>query len=65
MEPEFTACPWWEKSKKERCNQPAEIIGRYVLESSHGPIEFAILDCIIKGHSFNMPTAELDQNEAA
>lgn len=43
---ELVGCP--------KCDQPAEIAGRIVLESTGGPIEHVKIRCLF-GHGFVMP----------
>ncbi|HZC73708.1 MAG TPA: hypothetical protein VE442_23655 [Jatrophihabitans sp.] len=47
-----TGCP------EPGCYLPAEILDRFVLESTDGPIEHASIACL-GGHRFRMPTALL------
>ncbi len=41
------------------CGLPAEVLDRFVLESTDGPIEHVKIRCI-KGSPFLMPTASLE-----
>ena len=47
---ELTACP--------ACDQPTEILRRFVLESIDGPIEHIKIRCLF-GHGYVMPTGLL------
>jgi hypothetical protein len=40
------------------CDQPTEILSRYVLGSTDGPIEHVRIRCLV-GHKFLMPTSLL------
>lgn len=53
---ELTGCP--------ACDQPTEILRRFVLESTGGPIEHVKIRCLL-GHGFVMPVAMLRDLDAA
>ncbi len=50
---EITGCPV--------CEHPAEILRRFVLESTDGPLEHVKIRCLI-GHGFLMPVELLGQD---
>lgn len=45
------------------CPCPAEVVRRYVLESTHGPIEHALVACAA-GHYWNGPITLLAEEPA-
>ncbi len=47
-----TACP--------ECGQPAEVVDRFLLESTDGPVEHVKVRCIAK-HWFMLPTSDLER----
>jgi hypothetical protein len=53
---DFTTCP--------ECGLIAEVIQRYVLQSTGGPVEHVRTQCAA-GHYFNMPAASLNPGEGA
>jgi len=42
------------------CNQPAEVLERFTLESTDGPIEHVRLSCLVR-HHFLMPAEMLSR----
>jgi hypothetical protein len=48
---ELTGCP--------ACDQPAEILNRFVLESTAGPLEHVKIRCVLE-HGFVLPIALLN-----
>lgn len=42
------------------CTSPAEVAERFVLESTHGPIEHAVLECLQR-HRFTVLAERLDR----
>jgi hypothetical protein len=53
---DFTTCP--------DCGLVAEVIQRYVLRSTDGPVEHLRIHCA-GGHYFNMPAASLSLGKGA
>ncbi len=47
-----TACP--------ECGRPAEVVDRFLLESTDGPVEHVQVRCIAK-HWFMLPTSDLQR----
>jgi hypothetical protein len=57
---EIVDCPG-ELESGDRCGSIAEIVGRYVLDSTDGPVEHVNTRCLKdKSHAYNMPTARLE-----
>ena len=51
----FVDCPaYMDKSGSVRCGLPAEVEGRYLMNSTDGPLESARIRCP-RGHWFNGP----------
>lgn len=52
-------CPaYMDEKGVERCGLPAQVKCRYVMDSSHGPLESAMIRCP-SGHFFNGPIQSL------
>ncbi len=51
---EIIACPELVPPENTQCDVPGEITGRYVLESTDGPIEHIRTKCLA-GHALNFP----------
>jgi hypothetical protein len=49
---DYTTCP------EERCGVPAEVVDRWVLDSTDGPVEHICVVCLV-GHRFLMPVEML------
>jgi hypothetical protein len=49
---QLTACP------DADCQLPAEVVDRFVLPSTEGPIEHVMLHCLAR-HTFTLPVARL------
>ena len=65
----FLDCPAYLNSEgTERCGLPAEVRSRFVMRSTDGPLESAMIRCPV-GHVFNAPieflTWDKHQNEHA
>lgn len=56
---EITNCPQINAETDERCNMPAEIIDRYALESTDGPIEHVSTRCLGRHVLKNFPAEKL------
>ena len=58
-QPEFLNCPAYLSSDgAARCGLPAEVVVRYTMESTDGPLESATIRCP-RGHHFNGPIESL------
>ena len=53
---ELVGCP--------ECDQPAEILRRFVLESTDGPLEHVRIRCLV-GHGYFMPVELLNDQHLA
>jgi hypothetical protein len=63
----FIDCPaYLDRVGADRCGLPAEVTGRFVMNSTDGPLESAIIRCP-SGHVFNGPIEFLtyDKSETA
>ena len=59
----FLDCPaYMDRSGSVRCGLPAEVEGRYVMQSTDGPLESARIRCP-RGHWFNGPVESLTLEE--
>ncbi len=59
----FLDCPaYMDKSGSARCGLPAEVQGRYQMNSTDGPLESARIRCP-RGHWFNGPVESLTLEE--
>ena len=51
----FLDCPaWLDERRAARCGLPAEVLLRFIMESTGGPLESVIIKCPA-GHSFIAP----------
>jgi hypothetical protein len=51
----FLDCPaWLDEECLARCGLPAEVLRRFIMESTSGPLESVIISCP-GGHSFIAP----------
>lgn len=59
----FLDCPaYLDRSGSVRCGLPAEVEGRYVMQSTDGPLESVRIRCP-RGHWFNGPVESLTLEE--
>jgi hypothetical protein len=59
----FFDCPaWMDQTGSVRCGLPAEVQGRYLMRSTDGPLESALIRCP-RGHCFNGPVESLTLEE--
>ena len=55
----FLDCPaWLDDEYLARCGLPAEVLRRFIMESTSGPLESAMIKCPA-GHSFIAPVGFL------
>ena len=58
-QPTFLTCPaYMDRNGTMRCGLPAEVVVRYIMNSTEGPLESAKIGCP-RGHHFNGPIDSL------